>query len=208
MTTLDHPGWAFRNLHACAAEPGAGFGWAERRHLVATVGGQWNWLLPGEGEDMVSVRGGLIAAALFLGLAYHFVSPPSDTKDALPALQTTPVTKPVALASLEQPAALIAPAPASTPAPLPNKPTITREQAAAAALSAGAIAALIVEVSRQQYYAAGHPCACPDDMTRAGRRCGNMSAYSRPGGAAPLCHVSDVSAEMIAQYRSRMSARN
>jgi hypothetical protein len=75
-------------------------------------------------------------------------------------------------------------------------------------MSAAAIAALIVQMSRQQYYATGHPCACPDDLTRNGRRCGNMSAYIRPGGAAPLCHVSDVSAAMIDQYRSKKSGRN
>jgi hypothetical protein len=35
-----------------------------------------------------------------------------------------------------------------------------------------------------------------------------MSAYSRPGGAAPLCYVSDVPAAMIEQYRSKLAARN
>jgi hypothetical protein len=110
------------------------------------------------------------------------------------------------LASLE-PTASIAPAPVSAPVPIPDKPKITREQAATAALSAAAIAALIVQTSRQQYYATGHPCACPDDMTRTGRHCGNMSAYSRPGGAAPLCYVTDVPAAMIAQYRSKLAAR-
>jgi hypothetical protein len=91
---------------------------------------------------------------------------------------------------------------AATPSPRSDKPKTTQESAKTAALSAAAIAALIVRDSRQSYYATGHPCACPDDLTRTGRRCGNMSAYVRPGGAAPLCNVSDVSAEMIARYRA------
>ena len=31
------------------------------------------------------------------------------------------------------------------------------------------------------------PCACPNDLDSAGRRCGRRSAYSRPGGASPAC---------------------
>jgi hypothetical protein len=72
---------------------------------------------------------------------------------------------------------------------------------AAAVLTAAAIAALIVKDSRDQYYATGHPCACPDDVTRNGRSCGNMSAYVRPGGAHPLCSPADVTAGMIDDYR-------
>jgi hypothetical protein len=50
---------------------------------------------------------------------------------------------------------------------------------------------------------AGYPgsCPCPDSLDRAGRRCGNRSAYSRPGGYAPLCSPSDVTTEMIAEFR-------
>jgi hypothetical protein len=70
-------------------------------------------------------------------------------------------------------------------------------------LSAAEIAARIVRESRNAYYATGHPCACPDDLMRNGRRCGGNSAYSRPGGAEPLCYVTDVSSEMIARYRAR-----
>ena len=36
---------------------------------------------------------------------------------------------------------------------------------------------------------------------RNGRACGGRSAYSRPGGAAPLCYPANVSAEMIEDYR-------
>lgn len=76
-----------------------------------------------------------------------------------------------------------------------------------AVLTAAAIAAIIVQASRDQYYATGHPCACPNDTMRNGRACGGRSAYSRPGGAAPLCYPSDVSAAMIDSYRQRTAAR-
>lgn len=74
-------------------------------------------------------------------------------------------------------------------------------------LTAAAIAAIIVQASRQAYYASGRPCACPDDTMRNGRRCGSRSAYSRPGGAAPLCYPSDVPAGMIEEYRRREAQR-
>ena len=44
-------------------------------------------------------------------------------------------------------------------------------------------------------------CPCPYSTARNGSRCGKRSAYSRPGGAAPLCYPKDVTAEMVAEYR-------
>ena len=75
------------------------------------------------------------------------------------------------------------------------------------ALSAAAIAAIIVQASRDQYHATGRPCACPDDRARNGSACGGRSAYSRPGGAAPLCYPSDVTPTMIEQYRQKIAPR-
>jgi hypothetical protein len=46
----------------------------------------------------------------------------------------------------------------------------------AAAPTSVAIALLIVKESRDDYYETGHPCACPDDVTRNGRSCRKMSA--------------------------------
>jgi hypothetical protein len=86
----------------------------------------------------------------------------------------------------------------------PNGVEGSRGDRAARELSASEIAARIVRESRNAYYATGHPCACPDDLMRNGRRCGGTSAYSRPGGAEPLCYVTDVSSEMIARYRARL----
>jgi SH3-like domain-containing protein len=46
-------------------------------------------------------------------------------------------------------------------------------------------------------------CPCPFNTDRAGRRCGKRSAYSRPGGASPICFVGDVTPDMIASFRNR-----
>lgn len=45
-------------------------------------------------------------------------------------------------------------------------------------------------------------CPCPYNVDRAGRRCGRRSAYSRPGGYAPICYASQVTPEMVREYRS------
>jgi hypothetical protein len=45
------------------------------------------------------------------------------------------------------------------------------------------------------------PCACPYNLARNGSHCGRRSAYSRPGGYAPLCYASDISTEDVAAYR-------
>lgn len=45
---------------------------------------------------------------------------------------------------------------------------------------------------RQSIAAYPGSCPCPYSTDRAGRRCGARSAYSRPGGARPLCYPSDV----------------
>lgn len=48
-------------------------------------------------------------------------------------------------------------------------------------------------------------CPCPYNVDRAGRRCGLRSAYSRPGGASPMCYPSDVSDAQVRAYRARQN---
>jgi hypothetical protein len=93
----------------------------------------------------------------------------------------------------------------ASPEPQESPPPPKSKEMKAALMTAG-IAALIVQESRAAYYATGHPCACPDDQTRNGRSCGNMSAYIRPG-AHPLCYPSDVTAAMVETYRQRQASR-
>jgi hypothetical protein len=98
--------------------------------------------------------------------------------------------------------------PPSTKADLPAKPAgPDTKRKVETALTAVAIAAIIIQASRDQYHAGGRPCACPDDSMRNGRACGGSSAYSRPGGAAPLCYPSDVTAAMIEAYRRQAALR-
>lgn len=73
-----------------------------------------------------------------------------------------------------------------------------------AELSDPQVRKVLVTESREAY--SGN-CPCPYDTDRAGRRCGKRSAYSRPGGAAPLCYDHDVTKEMIEAYRRR-AAKN
>jgi hypothetical protein len=99
------------------------------------------------------------------------------------------------------PTASVTPPTASQPAAHADAIRVSQNQPQA--LSDAAIAALIVQEGRNAYYRTGHPCACPDDLMRNGRRCGGNSAYIRPGGAQPLCSAADVSPEMISRYRAR-----
>jgi hypothetical protein len=119
---------------------------------------------------------------------------------------------------LAKPVAFTSPA-AQAPALIPSPTPLAKAEAPAksaqpdtkrkveAVLTAAAIAAIIVQASRDQYHAGGRPCACPDDSTRNGSSCGGRSAYSRPGGAAPLCYPGDVPAAMIESYRQRQASR-
>jgi hypothetical protein len=84
-------------------------------------------------------------------------------------------------------------------------PTASEPPKPIVAASAAAIAAMLVQESRAAYHASGRSCACPDDLMRNGRRCGGNSAYSKPGGAAPYCYVSDVPPEVIQRVQSRLS---
>jgi hypothetical protein len=38
---------------------------------------------------------------------------------------------------------------------------------------------------------------------RNGHACGGRSAYSRPGGYAPICYSQDVTPEMIRRWRAQ-----
>lgn len=46
-------------------------------------------------------------------------------------------------------------------------------------------------------------CPCPYSVAGNGGSCGKRSAYSKPGGYDPICYPSDVTPEMIRQFRKR-----
>ena len=165
------------------------------------------------------MRGGAILVLLGLTAfgAYSVGRQSAPVGNAPVAVITSPsaLAQPVAFSS----SAAQAPAPVAPSRPI-NPPTHSAKidvpdksvspatkRKVEAALTAAAIAAIIVQASRDQYHAGGRPCACPDDTARNGSACGGRSAYSRPGGAAPLCYPSDVTAAMIESYRQRQASR-
>lgn len=59
----------------------------------------------------------------------------------------------------------------------------------------------IIKESIESYYG---NCPCPYNTARNGSSCGRRSAYSRPGGEAPICYEKDVTKEMVREYRERL----
>jgi hypothetical protein len=166
------------------------------------------------------MRGGtvLILLGITAVVAYSVGRQNMPASNLPVALVTSPppvLAKPVAYSPAAQTPAQLIPAPSASIGPTPSAKVGSqdspegpdRKRKLEAALTAAAIAAIIVQVSRDQYHAGGRPCACPDDAMRNGRACGGRSAYSRPGGAAPLCYPSDVTAMMIESYRQRQASR-
>lgn len=58
---------------------------------------------------------------------------------------------------------------------------------------------MLVERSIASYSGA---CPCPYNVMRNGRRCGGNSAYSRPGGASPICYPEDVTDAAVQRFRA------
>lgn len=57
------------------------------------------------------------------------------------------------------------------------------------------------QIVRQSIASYPGRCPCPYSVMRNGYSCGGRSAYSRPGGYAPLCYPRDVGAAEIAAWR-------
>lgn len=79
-----------------------------------------------------------------------------------------------------------------SPTPSTSQPTLTDQQ----------IRQILIRQSIANYSGS---CACPYNTASNGSRCGGRSAYSRPGGASPLCYDADVTPQMVANYRARIS---
>ena len=96
----------------------------------------------------------------------------------------------------------------SAPKPKPKPPkTITfrdsiEQSKPSDPKSDGQIKRLMIQESLARY--SGN-CPCPYNVDRARRRCGKRSAYSKPGGASPLCYNSDVTQRMVDAYRTRFN---
>ncbi|MCG8154784.1 hypothetical protein JMY81_03380 [Brenneria goodwinii] len=46
-------------------------------------------------------------------------------------------------------------------------------------------------------------CPCPCNVARNGSQCGKRSAWSRAGGYAPICYKSEISTQMMAEWRQQ-----
>jgi len=66
------------------------------------------------------------------------------------------------------------------------------------ALSDNEIRELMIARSISNYSGS---CPCPYNRARNGSNCGKRSAYSKPGGYSPLCYKSDISDEMVEEFR-------
>jgi hypothetical protein len=152
------------------------------------------------------------AVAALLGITAYSVGHQSAPVNFPPvAAESSPpvFAKPVTFTSptVQTPAPIPNPTPLAKVDPPPKSEQPDTKRKVEAVLTAAAISAIIIQASRDQYHAGGRPCACPDDSTRNGSSCGGRSAYSRPGGAAPLCYPGDVTATMVESYRQRQASR-
>jgi hypothetical protein len=50
-------------------------------------------------------------------------------------------------------------------------------------------------------------CPCPYNRASNGSSCGRRSAYSKPGGYAPVCYARDVTPAMISTYKHKHGIR-
>jgi len=50
-------------------------------------------------------------------------------------------------------------------------------------------------------------CPCPYNRASNGSTCGRRSAYSKPGGYAPVCYAHDVTPAMISSYKHKHGIR-
>lgn len=75
----------------------------------------------------------------------------------------------------------------------------------AAGAWAGEMTDLEVRAAIVRESVASYPgsCACPESSDAAGRRCGARSAYSKPGGAKPICYVHEITDEQVKKFRAR-----
>jgi len=87
----------------------------------------------------------------------------------------------------------------STP-PVADSQPLKQAKAAAAQPNRSRVIREIIEESMRSYSGS---CPCPDNRDRAGRRCGGRSAWSRAGGARPICYTSEVTEAMIERYLAR-----
>lgn len=84
--------------------------------------------------------------------------------------------------------------------PRQAEPQPQKQPPSVPAISDATIVQRIIAQSIENYPGS---CPCPYSRDRGGRRCGKRSAYSKPGGYAPICFAEDVSRDMIGAFRQQ-----
>lgn len=112
---------------------------------------------------------------------------------AMPAAQP-PAAPQTQRTRSDDPVAALAKPEIKRPALTPNQPTLNDDQ----------VRDRMIAESISRY---SGPCACPYNMMRNGRPCDTRSAYSKPGGAGPLCYRRDISDAMVRTWRARLQSR-
>jgi hypothetical protein len=140
----------------------------------------------------------------------YLPGPPEGPPDAPPPGSFGPpaVRHVASLQSVPPPPSVPRQAPIRVPPRVTAAPPISAEpepQPSGRRSNDAQIVAAIIRQSRNAYYATGHPCACPYDRARNGSSCGGRSAYSRPGGAEPLCFPNDVTSAAVAEWKAHHS---
>lgn len=82
--------------------------------------------------------------------------------------------------------------------PPPAQTTKPKSQSAGSKKSSDSIKEAMIKDSISAY--PGN-CPCPYNRASNGSRCGKRSAWSKPGGYAPLCYSSDITDGMVRQYK-------
>lgn len=87
--------------------------------------------------------------------------------------------------------------------PLDEKPSETTSKPQKQKISAPSVpdATIIQRIIAESLARYPSSCACPYNTDRGGRRCGKRSAYSKPGGYAPICYPQEVTKAMIDAFR-------
>ena len=74
-------------------------------------------------------------------------------------------------------------------------------------VTASAVIQRCLSIYREPVDGKVHPCACPFNTDKAGNPCGRRSAHDRPGGASPVCLKTEITPELVTDFRGNAQAK-
>ena len=66
---------------------------------------------------------------------------------------------------------------------------------------------IVQQIIKESLASYSGSCPCPYNRASNGSSCGRRSAYSKPGGYAPICYANDVTPAMISNYKHKHGNR-